>query len=134
MADLQERLRSFGIPSIQAIVANAGGWVATAVFSSGLGLPYWVLAAHTSPASAVGLGSAAVSAMTLLSFLGMVGLGTLLVSEYPRHPGKEGRLVVTALATSASAGTVLGLVFSLVVPRVFPGLGPIGAGPAQVAF
>jgi O-antigen/teichoic acid export membrane protein len=134
MADLQGTLRSFAIPSIQAIVANAGGMVATAVVTSGLGIPYWVLAAHTFPASAVGLGSAAVSAMTLLSFLGMVGLGTLLVSEYPRHPGKEGRLVVTALATAASAGTVLGLLFSVVVPRVFATLGPIGAGPAQIAF
>jgi O-antigen/teichoic acid export membrane protein len=125
---------SFSIPSIQAIVANAGGMVATALVTSGLGIPYWVLAARTFPASAVGLGSAAVSAMTLLSFLGMVGLGTLLVSEYPRHPGKEGRLIVTALATSASVGTVLGLLFSVVVPRLVPSLAPIGAGPAQVAF
>lgn len=134
MADLQGRLRSLALPSIQAIVANAGGLVATAVVTSGLGIPYWVLAAHTYPASAVGLGSAAISAMTLLSFLGMVGLGTLLVTEYPRHPGKEGRLVVTALATSATAGTVLGLLFSVVVPRIFTELGPIGAGPAQIAF
>jgi O-antigen/teichoic acid export membrane protein len=64
----------------------------------------------------------------------MVGLGTLLVSEYPRHPGKEGRLVVTALATSAIAGTVLGVLFSTIVPRLFTTLAPIGAGPAQIAF
>src|SRR5262249_48697373 len=66
---------------------------------------------------AVGYASAAVSAMTLLGTIGMLGLGTLLVGELPRRNGRA-RLVAAALLTSRLGSRLLRLGLAGVAPRV----------------
>src|SRR5947207_9145827 len=95
---------------------NAGSLVATFVIKSGLGYGYWWLAARQFAPVDVGVASAAVSAMTLLGTLCMLGLGTLLIRELPRYPGHEGALISASLLLVGAFGACVGLVFALVVP------------------
>src|SRR5881275_3639940 len=71
------------------ILVNAGSLVGTTAVTSVLGFVYWWLAARQFPPEAVGFASAAISAMMLLATICILGLGTLLVGELPRQPGKE---------------------------------------------
>src|ERR1700729_2173116 len=74
----------------QDILGNAGTLLATTAVSSALGFGFWALAAHLFSQRAVGLGSAAVSAMTVLGTIGMLGLNTVLIGELPRPPARAG--------------------------------------------
>ena len=99
------------------LLSNAGSLVATTGVASLLGFVYWMFAARLFSQRAVGYGSAAVSAMTLLGTIGMLGLGTLLIGELPRRSSRAG-LVSAALLTCGLGSLVLGLGFAVVAPHV----------------
>ena len=101
----------------QDLLSNAGSLVATTGVASALGFVYWALAARLFSQQAVGYGSAAVSAMTLLGTIGMFGLGTVLIGELPQRSPRAG-LVSAALLTSGLGSLVLGLGFAVVAPNV----------------
>jgi O-antigen/teichoic acid export membrane protein len=105
---------NFWTTANRAIVFNAGSLVGTTAVTAGLGFVYWLVAARAFSPGAVGLASAAISAMTLLGFVGVLGLGTLLMGELPRQPDRASSLIMSALVASGLAGGVLGLVFALV--------------------
>lgn len=73
-----------------------------------LGLVFWMLAARAMTTEQVGLGAALVAAMTLLSMLGLFGVGTLLLERFKfvavvdRWP-----LFSTGLAIAASGGALV---------------------------
>src|SRR6266853_6583633 len=79
------------------ILVNAGSLVGTTAVTAVLGFVYWWLAARQFPPETVGFASAAISAMTLLGSICVLGFGTLLIGELPRHPGKEMSLISPAL-------------------------------------
>lgn len=111
----------------RAIIGGAGSLAGTTAVTSGLGFCYWWLAARLFPPAAVGLAAAAISAMTLLGTLGMLGLGTLLMGELPRRPAQARALIATALLAASLAGGVLGLLFAAAAPSLSPDLRPLGA-------
>ncbi|MGH3801257.1 MAG: hypothetical protein ACRDTD_14190, partial [Pseudonocardiaceae bacterium] len=84
----------------RAILSNAGSLCGTSVATSLLGFGFWWLAARLFPPSAVGYGSAAVSTMTLLGTIGMLGLGTVLIGELARRPQGSSGLVSASLLAS----------------------------------
>jgi O-antigen/teichoic acid export membrane protein len=98
------------------LVQNALSLFNATMVSSALGFAFWLVAARMLPASAVGYGSAATSAMTFLGTIGMFGMGSLLIGELPRLA--RGRAALTAAATlSCIAGAgVLGVAFALLGP------------------
>jgi len=98
------------------MLVNTGSLIGTTAVTSVLGFGYWWVAARWFSPQAVGLGSATISAMTLLGTICMLGLGTLLTGELPRQPGKEGPLISTALIVVGGAGACAGVVFALVAP------------------
>ena len=100
------------------MLLNAGSIVGTTAVTGILGFAYWWLAARLFPPEAVGLASAAVSAMMLLGMLCIVGLGTLLIGELPRQPGKEASLISSALILVGGIGICGGILFALVAPLV----------------
>ena len=107
---------------------NAGSLFAAFVITSALGFVFWALAARLFNPHAVGFGSAAVSAMTVLSTIGMFGLNTLLVGELPQRKSK-GALVSAALVIAGVCSLLLGLGFALVAPvfsRNFAGISSPG--------
>ncbi|HCI82958.1 MAG TPA: hypothetical protein DHW02_25075, partial [Ktedonobacter sp.] len=92
---------------------NAGSLVATFGVKAGLGYAYWWVAARQFSPDAVGFASAAISAMTLLGTLCMLGLGTLLIRELPRQPGHEVSLITAALLIVGAVGGCIGLCYAL---------------------
>lgn len=97
---------------------NAGSLIGATFVTSVLGFAYWLVAARWFAPQAVGLGSATISAMTLLGTIFILGLGTLLIGELPRQPGQEGPLISTALILVGVAGGLAGIVFALLAPFV----------------
>ena len=79
-----------------------------------LGFAYWWLAARQFSPPAVGLASAAISAMTLLGTLSICGLGILLIGELPRQKGKEASLISATLIVAGVVGGCLGMLFAIV--------------------
>jgi O-antigen/teichoic acid export membrane protein len=101
---------------------NAGSLFGTTAVTSVLGFVFWSVAARLFPAVAVGDAAAYASATMLLGSIASLGLGTLLVAELPRHPGKERSLVVAALAAVGVAGTILAGVVAIIASRLSPQL------------
>jgi O-antigen/teichoic acid export membrane protein len=96
----------------QDLLRNAGSLAATTGVTSALGFGYWIYAAHVFPLKAVGYGSAAISAMTLLGTIGMFGLGTMLIGELPRRESRGG-LMMAAFIAAFLGSLVLGVGFAL---------------------
>ncbi len=86
------------------LLLNAASLVSTTAVTSVLGFAYWWAAARLFPPDAVGLASAAISAMTLLGTVSTLGLGTLLIGELPRQPGKA--VSESFLALRANGGVI----------------------------
>jgi O-antigen/teichoic acid export membrane protein len=97
------------------LLANASSLAGTTVVTSALGFAYWAYAARLFSETAVGYGSAAVSVMTLLGTVGMLGFGTLLIGELPRRVARA-ELIAAALFASAIGSLILGLGFSIAAP------------------
>ncbi len=116
------------------ILANAGSLVGTMAVTSVLGFAYWWLAARRFPPEAVGLASAAISAMTLLGTFGILGLGTLLLGELPRQRGKEVSLISAALILVGGVGCCLGIIFAVVAPHISTSFQVLGASFINIAL
>lgn len=116
----------------RSIMVNAGSLIGTTAVTSGLGFVYWLLAARLFAPGAVGLASASISAMTLLGYLGMLGLGTMLMGELPNHRGHESRLINTAFLASGVTGLALGVVFALIAPSLITDFRPLRSSVGMV--
>jgi O-antigen/teichoic acid export membrane protein len=100
------------------IFFNAGSLVGSAAVTSTLGFAFWWLAARNFQPTAVGLGSATISAMMLLGAGCGLGLGTMLVGELSRQPGKEVSLISAALILVGGLGGCIGIAFAVLAPYV----------------
>ena len=83
---------------------------------------------------AVGYGSAAVSAFTLLGTIGMFGLGTLLIGELPRRNATRAGLVSAALLACALGSLMLGIGFVVVAPHVSSHFAVVMGTPGRAAL
>ncbi len=99
------------------LLDNAITLLATTGVTAVLGFAYWAIAARLFSQRSVGYGSAAVSAMTLIGTIGMLGMGTVLIGELPRRRQRAG-LVSAALIASGLGSLVFGLTFTVVAPHV----------------
>jgi O-antigen/teichoic acid export membrane protein len=100
----------------QDLLRSAASLVATTGVASALGFAYWALAARLFSRQVVGYGSAAVSAMTLLGTIGMLGLGTVLIGELPRRRARAS-LVAAALLASCIGSLILSIGFDILAPH-----------------
>jgi O-antigen/teichoic acid export membrane protein len=129
------RLNQFLAGDRRTILANSAFLVATTIATAGLGFAYWWLAARTFPAQQVGIAAAAVSGMTLLGYLAMLGFGTLLIAVFHENGDRAIAYVATASLTSAVVGGLLGVLALLVAPVISPELAGFARDPAgQVLF
>jgi O-antigen/teichoic acid export membrane protein len=115
------------------LLGGASSLVATTGVVSVLGFAYWAIAARLFSQQAVGYGSAAVSAMTLLGTIGMLGLGTVLIGELPRRSPRAG-LLSAALLTAGVGSLVLGLGFAVFSPHFSGRFGDISGTPGQAVL
>lgn len=83
------------------------------VLSAVLGLVFWVLVARLVDAHDVGVAAAAISAQSLLGIVTVLGHGTTLVSELPKHEPPRQRtmilrsLLVVLVSSIVAAGVVV---------------------------
>jgi O-antigen/teichoic acid export membrane protein len=103
----------------------------TTGFNGILGFAYWVLAARLYPAKAVGIGAGAISAMTLVSSLGWIGLQYVLLRFVPVAGGAQTRLVRLTYATAIAIGLVSAGVFLAGFAHL-AGLGVLTESPLTV--
>ncbi|WP_126579419.1 lipopolysaccharide biosynthesis protein [Tengunoibacter tsumagoiensis] len=108
---------------------NTGSLIGTMFVTSGLGFAYWLVAARYYPADAVGLASAATSAMMLLSSLFLLGQGTLLISEIPRHRKEAGALISASVILVAGCSLLGGIISAFLAPLLSPELRLLGNTP-----
>ncbi len=120
------------IKNNSVMLLNTGSLIGTMLVTSGLGFAFWWLAARRFSTQAVGLASAATSAMMLLSTVCMLGLGTLLITELPRNRGQEGSWISFAVILVGGVGLVVGTIFALLAPFVSPDLQPLGANIVHI--
>jgi O-antigen/teichoic acid export membrane protein len=99
------------------LLDNAITLVATTGVTAVLGFAYWAVAARLFSQREVGYGSAAVSAMTLIGTIGMLGMGTVLIGELPRRT-QRGGLVSAALVASGVGSLIFGLSFAVLAPHI----------------
>ena len=86
------------------------------------GFAFWALVARVYDADDVGLGSAALSALTLLAMFSHLGLGLGLIRFLPESGTQGPRLVNAVFTTSAAAAVFLSAVFLAGVPLWAPRL------------
>ena len=115
------------------ILINTGSLVATTGVSAALGFCYWWLAARQFSAPEVGFAAAAISAMTLIGTVCMLGLGTLLIGELPRRPGQRAALISAALIVAGVAATITGTFFAFLSPYVAADLRLLSSDIGMVA-
>ena len=98
-----------------ALVLSAGA-------AAALGFVYWIVAARTYSADIVGLNSAAISTMMLVSGIAQLNLISALLRFVPGAGGATGRLIGWSYAISAVAAALVALAFLLGVRRWAPSL------------
>src|SRR5207248_8852906 len=79
--------------------------------TSGLGLLYWAVAAHLYPVATVGLNSALLSAMLLLSGMAQLSLNNVLVRFIPAAGHDTRALILWSYLASGITAVILSLVF-----------------------
>ena len=86
------------------------------------------------PPETIGFASAALSAMTLLGGICVLGLGTLLIGELQRHPGNEMSLISAALLLVGGVGGVAGVIFTLIATFISVDFQPLSASVQNILF
>lgn len=115
------------------VLSNAGSLVGATAVVSLLGFGYWALAARLFSQQAVGYGSAAVSAMTLLGAIGMLGLGTVLVGELPKRTTRGG-LILASLVACGLGSLLLGVGFAIAAPHISARFANVTGSPRSAAL
>ncbi|MFC1950547.1 lipopolysaccharide biosynthesis protein [Chloroflexota bacterium] len=90
--------------------------------NSGLGFVFWLIVARFSSPEDVGLGSALVSAATLLAFVGTLGLHTGIVRFRPASNRGASALINSSFILSALAAAVAAVIFLVGLPVWSPAL------------
>jgi O-antigen/teichoic acid export membrane protein len=94
------------------VVVSSGSLFGSTIVTSVLGFAYWSLTARSAPAAAVGTASTLVSALTLLGTVGMFGIGTMLIAELSRQPGRARDLLPVSLLVVGLMSGCLAAVFA----------------------
>ncbi len=116
----------------RVMLVNAGSLIGTTLVTGAMGFAYWWIADRQFRPADVGLASASISAMMLLGALSVLGQGTLLIGELPRHPGKEASLISAALLLVGTVGGIIGILFALVAPFTSADFQPLRANIGNV--
>lgn len=82
-----------------------------------LGFGFWIIAARYFSTASIGQASSLISASTLISFSGLLGLNTALVKYLPVSHERN-RLVTAGLAIVASCSALVAIVYVILMPII----------------
>jgi O-antigen/teichoic acid export membrane protein len=97
------------------LLVNAGALVVGTMASSVLGVAYWWIGARYLSPEVVGLTAAAVSAMSLVGFVGQLGLSTLLLGQTSFEKEERAELISGSLAVSFLSSLLLACLFIIIL-------------------
>ena len=131
--------RTFSLDRLRAHVRtplyrNGYALLVNSVATSGLGLIYWILAAHLYSAEVVGLNSAVLSAMQFLYGIAVLSLSNLLIRYIPRAGERTLQLIGYVYGVSVAITLVVGVGFVLGVRWWFPAFGFLVSSPASASL
>jgi O-antigen/teichoic acid export membrane protein len=104
--------RAIKLPRVpKGLTVNALALMTATIGANGLGLVFWVVAAHLRPPSVVGQASAAIAALTLLAMIAQLNLTNVIVRLLPAA-GKLGtKMVARIYLVVVFLSLVAGLVY-----------------------
>jgi O-antigen/teichoic acid export membrane protein len=102
--------------------------------TAALGLAFWSIAAHVYSPHVVGLNSAIVSAMTLVSGISTLGLSAVLVRYLPVAGQLKRRIIVWSYALTAALSLAFGVIAAATSRMWSPALGLLAHADWIVAF
>lgn len=113
---------------------NGYALILSSVATSALGMVYWVLAARSYATDAIGLNSAAISAMMFLAGAAQLNLISALIRFIPCAGRVTRPLILWAYLVSVTVAAVVGLIFILGLDRWAPTLGFLSSSPARILW
>lgn len=116
------------------LLTNAAFLMANTFVGSLFGFLFWLIAARTLSTLEVGIGAAFVSAVTVITSLGELGLGTALIRFAPRMGERQGRFINSALTLSGVVTLLVALLFALGAVAWSPALLSTLDSPAHIAL
>jgi O-antigen/teichoic acid export membrane protein len=108
---------------------SAYSLMANTVLTSVLGLAFWLAAARLFPASVVGDDSALIAAITVLTVVGSLDLGTVLIRFLPTAGLRTPRIVAGAYTVSVAVSLLLAIAFVVLAPRLSASFAFLSASP-----
>src|SRR4051794_5536048 len=113
---------------------NGDALILSSGTTSVLGLAYWFLAARYYSTEAVGLNSAAISAMTLLSTVSLLNLNGGLIRFVPMAGRATKKLMVYSYLDSLILGAIVSFLFGIGLSVSSPARSFIGSSPAVLLW
>jgi O-antigen/teichoic acid export membrane protein len=104
--------RAIRLPRVpKGLTVNALALMTATIGANGLGLVFWVVAAHLRPPAVVGRASAAVAALTLLAMIAQLNLTNVIVRLLPAAGRLGTRMVARIYLVVVFLSLVAGLVY-----------------------
>ena len=104
------------------LTRNGYALIASAVSTSGLGVVFWVIAAHVITPTELGIGSVMISSLLTIGYVSQLNLGNLLNRFLPTAGRGQLRLIASTYAAAGTTAVILSTVFVLVADRALPEL------------
>lgn len=98
--------------------------MATTLVMSALGFFFWLICAHIFTPGQIGVGTALISAMTLISFMSLLGFNSTFVRILPNSQDRD-KEINTGSTLVISTAAILAIVYVWLVPFIAPKLGII---------
>jgi O-antigen/teichoic acid export membrane protein len=118
----------------EPLYRNGYALVLSSAATSGLGMVYWIMAAHTYSTETIGLNSAAISAMIFLANMSQLNLMNALNRFLPTAGRKSWQMVVYAYMISLVMAVVTSLIFIFGIRIWAPQLGFLSSGPTFILW
>jgi O-antigen/teichoic acid export membrane protein len=99
------------------------------VATMAVGFLFWVVAARTFEQSEVGLAAGAVSAVMLCTQLALVGVGSSVILNYPRHKRDPAPLLDSAFSLVAAASVLAATIFFVIAASALHELRVVATDP-----
>lgn len=113
---------------------NGYALLLSGILSSALGMVYWFLAAHTYSPTVVGLNSAAISALMLLSGIAQMSMNSALIRFIPRAGALTQRLILACYGISCVLAVAIGVLYGWGIAWWTPALAPYLQTPLALAL
>ena len=120
--------------SAEPLYRNGYALAASSLITSGLGVAYWIAAARLFSTTAVGVCSALISSMFLLTNIGHLNLVSVLNRFLPRAGRDSETLVVRSYLLALGATALASVIFILGLDLWAPGLGVLQDQPAVAVW